>query len=123
MLAYTGHCSRVGRYDLIFEVGRSLVRVQCKWAPRRGDVVVVRCYSCRRGRDGMIARKYTADEVDVIAAYCPEVDRCYLLPTSLSCVRRMVHLRLSPSRNNQRNGINWADDFSLEARLGALLGP
>jgi len=71
----------------------------------------------------MIVRKYTLDEVDAIAAYCPEIDRSYLLPTSLSCGRRMVHLRIGPSRNNQRARINWADDFELEARLKALLGP
>jgi len=112
-----------GRYDLILEVGSRLLRVQCKWACRHGEVVAVRCYSCRRGRSGMIVRKYTLDEVDAIAAYCPEIDRSYLLPTSLSCGRRMVHLRIGPSRNNQRARINWADDFELEARLKALLGP
>jgi predicted RNA-binding Zn-ribbon protein involved in translation (DUF1610 family) len=36
------------RCDLIFECDRRLLRVQCKWAPRHGDVVVVRCRSCRR---------------------------------------------------------------------------
>src|SRR5680860_1436131 len=104
-----------GRYDLIFEVGSTLMRIQCKWARREGEVVVVRCYSCRRGRDGMIVRKYTAAEVDAIAAYCPQTDRCYLLPTSLFCSRRLVHLRIAPSRNNQRSGINWADAFGFEA--------
>ena len=112
-----------GRYDLIFELGSTLMRIQCKWARREGEVVMVRCYSCRRGRDGMIVRKYTAAEVDAIAAYCPENDRCYLLPTSLFCSRRLVHLRLARSRNNQRSGINWADDFEFEARLKALSGP
>lgn len=53
-----------GRYDLILEVGPRLLRVQCKWAPRDGDVVVVRCRSCRRTRDGLRHRAYTAAEVD-----------------------------------------------------------
>jgi PD-(D/E)XK endonuclease len=26
-----------GRFDLIFEVGGELYRIQCKWAPRAGD--------------------------------------------------------------------------------------
>ncbi|MBA3382304.1 MAG: hypothetical protein H0T97_10665 [Actinobacteria bacterium] len=112
-----------GRYDLILEIGSSLLRVQCKSASKRGDVVAVRCYSCRRGREGMIVRKYTTDEVDAIAAYCPETESCYLLPTSLCCGRRLVHLRVAPSRNNQRAGINWADEFEFDARLDALLGP
>jgi hypothetical protein len=29
------------RYDLIFEVDARFVRVQCKWAVRRGEAVVV----------------------------------------------------------------------------------
>jgi hypothetical protein len=41
-----------GRYDLIFDLDPQLVRVQCKWATRHDDVVVVRCYSCRRTRGG-----------------------------------------------------------------------
>ena len=32
------------RYDLILEIGSSLLRVQCKSASKRGDVVAVRCY-------------------------------------------------------------------------------
>src|SRR3954453_23790161 len=28
------------RYDLLFDTGDRLLRVQCKWAPRRGGVVV-----------------------------------------------------------------------------------
>ena len=29
-----------GRFDMIFLVGDDLARVQCKWAPRQGDVIV-----------------------------------------------------------------------------------
>ena len=58
------------RYDLIFDLRPRLVRVQCKWAGRRGDVVVVRCVSARRAADGLRHRPYTADEIDAFAAYC-----------------------------------------------------
>ena len=30
-----------GRYDMIFDLEASLLRVQCKWSPRRGEVLVV----------------------------------------------------------------------------------
>ena len=112
-----------GRYDLIFEVGSMLMRVQCKWATRNGGAVVVRCYSSRRGPDHMIVRRYTADEIDAIAAYCRETDRCYLLLPASFSGRRNVYLRVAPSRNNQHVGINWADEFELGARLEALVGP
>lgn len=112
-----------GRYDLIFDLGRRLLRVQCKWAPRDGDVVVVRCRSCRRTRDGLQHRAYTAAEVDVIAAYCPDLDRCYLVPAARFDGRLQLFLRLAPSRNNQMIGVNWAEEFEFEAKLGALVGP
>ena len=106
-----------GRFDLIFVLDDRLVRVQCKWAPRSGDVVVVRCYSSRRARDGMRVRAYTPAEVDAFAAYCPEVDRCYFLPIELLSGRRNIQLRLGPSRNNQRLGVHWASEFEFEATL------
>src|SRR3954469_25253799 len=62
------------RYDLILDFGDRLWRIQCKWAVRRGDVIVVRCVTCRRGRDGFVHRSYGRDEIEAIAAYCPDVD-------------------------------------------------
>ena len=45
------------RYDLIFDVGPRLLRVQCKWAPRKGDVVVVRARTSRYTPSGYVARR------------------------------------------------------------------
>ncbi len=49
------------RYDLAFDLGRRLWRIQCKWAARYGDVVRVRCYSCRRTADGLVIKAYSGD--------------------------------------------------------------
>jgi hypothetical protein len=70
----------VERYDLIFDLRPELMRVQCKWATRYGDVVIVRCCSNRRNRDGLLRRLYSADQIDAFAAYCADTDRCYFLP-------------------------------------------
>ena len=110
-------CSEGGRYDVILDVEGRLLRVQCKWAVRHGAVVVIRCYSCRRSRTGMIKRVYTVDEIDVIAAYCADLDRCFLLPPELFDGRAHVQLRLSPALNNQRVGIKWAEEFDFAARI------
>ncbi len=104
------------RYDLIFDLRPQILRVQCKWAVRIGEVVSVRCQSTRRSANGMLWRSYTADEIDAIAAYCADLRQSYLLPISLVAGRRNVHLRLSPARNNQVRGVNFADDY----RLGAI---
>jgi hypothetical protein len=105
-----------GRYDFIFDYGDKLLRVQCKWALRKGEVVVVRTQSCRRTRDGLLARAYTEKEIDAVVAYCLELDACYLLPVSLVARRRCIHLRLSRARNNQSQLINWSEQY----RLGAI---
>jgi PD-(D/E)XK nuclease superfamily protein len=107
-----------GRYDLVLEIEDRLWRVQCKWAPRQGDVVVVRCYSSRRGPDGLLKRIYSPGEIDAFAAYCPELDQCYFLPYAFFESRTQVLLRLAPTQNNQSLGVNWASDYEFAARLG-----
>jgi hypothetical protein len=109
-----------GRYDMIFEVEGSLLRIQCKWAPRHGDVVVLRCYSSRRNRVGLVRKKYVAGEFDAFAAYCPDNDSCYFLPYEVVDGLTQVHLRLRPCRNNQNHKIHWAKDYEFAARLGAF---
>jgi hypothetical protein len=101
------------RYDLILDLGPRLLRVQCKWASRDGDVVVVRCYTSRRAREGFVHRGYEVGEIDAVAAYCAELDRCYLIPVSAIHGRRNVQLRLGPTANNQERGIRWANRYEL----------
>ena len=111
-----------GRYDMVFELGPRLVRVQCRWAPRHGDVVILRCYSARRNRDGLLRRLYLDGEIDAFAAYCPDLDQCYYLPFENFLGRTQLHLRLTPCKNNQAQGVNWAKDFEFAAKLRAA-GP
>jgi hypothetical protein len=111
-----------GRFDLIFLLGDDLVRVQCKWAPRIGNAILVRCYSCRRAREGLRKRVYAAHEIDAIAAYCPDNERCYYLPFDWVGARKQILLRLEPTQNNQRLGIHWAEDFEFAATLPAYDG-
>ena len=105
------------RYDFISEIGDRLERVQCKSAPRYGDVVVVRCYSSRRSRAGLVRRCYTSDEIDAIAAYCPDLDTCYYIPIATYRGGPEIRLRVAPTRNNQRTGIRWARDYDFAGKL------
>ena len=111
------------RYDLILDLRPRLLRVQCKWAARVGDVVVVRTRRGRRGRAGLIYAYYAPEEIDAVAAYCPDTEQCYLLPHELSVGRAAVQLRLAPTRNNQAAGVWWARDFELGATLSRFGGP
>ncbi|MBA3434233.1 MAG: hypothetical protein H0U08_09090 [Actinobacteria bacterium] len=111
------------RYDLIFDVRPRLVRVQCKTAVLKGSVLLVPFYSARRCRDGFVKKFYSDSEIDAVAAYNVDVDRCFFIPAGEMRRRAYLQLRLDPCRNNQRIGINWAEDFDFAARLGTLLGP
>jgi hypothetical protein len=111
------------RYDLIFDLRPNLVRVQCKWAAQQGDVVIVRCQSSRRTASGFHVRGYTSEEIDAVVAYCAKLRQCYFLPIWLLGGRRQVYLRLSPAKNNQTSGVNFAVDYELGAiaQLGERL--
>jgi PD-(D/E)XK endonuclease len=105
-----------GRFDLIFAFeDASLARVQCKWAPIYRGTIDVRAYSCRRAPEGFRRTAYTTDEIDAIAAYCPDNQRCYYLPASMVVGHLAVQLRLTPTRNNQADGVNWAVDYEFGA--------
>src|SRR5919199_2609955 len=111
------------RYDLVFDVRPKLIRVQCKTATLSGDVIIIRCYSCRRNAEGLLKRLYTSDEIDAVAAYCGQLDRAFFVPADRIDGRSHIQLRLRPARNNQAAGVNWADDFDFTARLRHFLGP
>jgi hypothetical protein len=110
------------RYDFIFVRGPAFARVQCKWAVRRGDVVIVTCMSSRRTSDGFRRTTYSASEIDLIAAYSADVERCFLLPPSVFDGHPAVSLRMERTRNNQRVGVRWANDFDFAATLDSYLG-
>jgi hypothetical protein len=102
------------RYDLAFDMGSRLLRVQCKWAARRGQVICVPCRTARRGLNGYIRSTYSRDEIDLVVGYYAALERCYVLPPELFDGHPMVHLRLAPARNNQLVGIKWARDYEFE---------
>jgi hypothetical protein len=109
----------VERYDLIFDLRPKLLRIQCKWANRYDDVIVVRCYRNRRNRDGLLRQFYSPEDIDAYAAYCRELDQCYLLPINEFPHQIAIQLRLNPTKNNQNLRINWARDYEFAATLGA----
>ncbi len=104
-----------GRYDLVFDDGRGLHRVQCKWASFRGDVVRIRTRTCRRSATGYVRGTYSDEEIDAVAGFCAGLDRCYLIPIAEVDGRQLIDLRLRPTRNNQAVGVKWASRYELGA--------
>jgi hypothetical protein len=116
------------RYDLVLDLEPRLLRVQCKLARHRGGALVIQLQTNRCTPAGYVSTSYTAEEVDAIGAYAPDLRRCFLIPIAEVCGRRAVHLRLEPTKNNQAEGIKWARDYALATtlahwRAGAVATP
>jgi hypothetical protein len=112
-----------GRYDLAIDIGEKLLRVQCKWASRRGDVLTTHCVTSRCTPHGYRRTTYTAGEIDAIAAYAPDTDRCYLIPIDEVEGRSTISLRIAPTRNNQAQLVRWAEDYELEDAIERYWSP
>ena len=126
-LAVAWHAARAGigvlrpvvegvRYDLAFDTGSRLLRVQCKSAPLRGDTIHLPTRTSRHSPTaGYVRTTYDPLEVDLIAGYCPELDRVYVVPIADVRGQTMLSLRLNPAKNNQRSLVRWAAQYELGA--------
>jgi prevent-host-death family protein len=109
------------RYDLVIGVAGRLLRVQCKWGAHKGDVICVRVGSCSHSpTQGYLRSTYDRSEIDVVAVYCGDLNRCYLLPVDLIAGQGAIHLRLAPARNNQRAALNLAVNYELRGAIAQL---
>lgn len=109
-----------GRYDLVFEVEGRLLRIQCKWATRKGDVIAVHVAGSYLSPHGYVRSPYTEAEIDAVAAYCASLERVYLLPVEMVAGKHHIHLRLATPKNNQRAGLNWAQSLELSGAVAQL---
>lgn len=111
-----------GRFDLGFEIGVRLLRVQCKWGrlDRSRRVIIVKVGGSYCAPSGYVRSVYEEGEIDLLGVYCGDLDRCYLLPSSLVVERHEIHLRLEPPLNGQRACINLAANFEFPGAIAQL---
>jgi hypothetical protein len=103
------------RADMVFEVGDRLLRVQCKWARVKGEVVYVALGTCRLTPRGYVRTTYSRSEIDGFAAHCAERRETYWLPIEEFEGRTFAHLRLTPAKNNQRASVRMAASYPFGA--------
>jgi PD-(D/E)XK endonuclease len=114
--------SEHGRTDLALEIGGRMWRVQCKWGRlnAKRDVVIVHLFTSRCTANGYVRRNYEEHEIDLLAVYCGELDRCFLLPATMVAGKNAIQLRVAPPANGQRACINLAEDFDFEGAVAQL---
>jgi hypothetical protein len=105
------------RYDLGIDIGRRILRVQCKWASRHGDVLMAYFTTCRHTPQGYVRTSYSGEEIDAVAVYSADTHRCYLLPITDVEHLSAISLRLAPTGNNQSRKVRWARDYELHRTI------
>jgi prevent-host-death family protein len=110
------------RYDLGFEIGDRLWRVQRKWGHYRADagVINVRVGGSRYTPNGYVLSTYGEGEIDLLAVHCGGLDRSYLIPAVLVTGRRTLDLRVAPTRNGQRACTNLASQYEFPGAVAQL---
>ena len=112
-------------WDLLFwrPPETTLERVQVKYTESNRAVLEVRCHSqsLTNGRVRAVKR-YTAEMIEWLAVYDATTEGIFYIPsTELGGGRSRIHLRLTPSLNNQQLRVRMADDYRLPTIRGTGL--
>ncbi len=71
---------------------------------------------------GYVTSSYSETEIDAVAAYSPELRRCFLIPIAEAGGMKQICLRLDDAKNNQVQRIRWARDYDLGIVLARMRG-
>lgn len=106
-------------YDFVIDVGRTFYRIQAKTAYENTEgTVCFETVSTRARSDGYERDDYE-DEIEYFAVYNPLLDESYLIPIDDAAQGKM-EIRHQAPKNNQRQGINWHQDYLLDKRIREL---
>jgi hypothetical protein len=92
-----------------------LVRIQVKSGRVRKGCVKFNSCSTDHGA----GRQPYTGRADLIAVHVPEPDQLFMVPVD-DCPPFTGHLRLEPTRNNQRRGIRLAVDYEFATWVRSL---
>lgn len=99
------------RYDLVVDTGQRFLRIQCKTGRLRNGCIYFRTASNHYHRSGGGRRDYRG-QIEFFGVYCPENDKVYLVPVE-DVKTSEGAIRVDPARNNQQQGIRFAEPYEL----------
>jgi hypothetical protein len=102
------------RYDLAIDEEGIILRIQCKTGRlRKGVVAFATCSVDSRSKKGTTLRRSYRGEVELFGVYCPDNDKCYLVPVE-KVGPNECRLRIDSPQNGQKTHITWAKDYEIE---------
>jgi hypothetical protein len=106
-------------YDLVVEYEGQFLRLQAKTGYDTGDgTITFETVSTRSRSEGYDRRGYEG-AIDYFVVYSPTRETTYLVGID-DASRGKMQLRYQPPANNQRKGINWHTEYTLDTVLEQL---
>lgn len=99
--------SAVSPFDLVAYKDGIFRRIQVKYRTAKNGTLLISCEIQKVSRRKLERR--VNDQVDYVAAYCPDNDSCYYI--SVTGSQGQYNLRIEPTRNNQKNLVRMGSDF------------
>ena len=97
------------RYDVVIEVNKQFKSIQVKTGKISNGIIHFNTCSNNKG----YKRKSYHDEVDFLGIYCPDNNKCYIMPVKMTG-QSSSSLRLSPPKSKGRGDFRYAKDFELK---------
>lgn len=112
-----GDCER---YDFVVDINNHLYRIQVKTSHLSQDESYIEFRTSNKTtREGVfVQHAYTEDQIDYFMTYYN--NQAYLVPVQESTTSQK-RLRFLPPKNNQIQGINFAQDYELERQVLKIL--
>lgn len=106
------------RYDFVLDVNHKLYKIQCKTAHKIDDgVYSIQTKSTYVNRHRNRVVPYTKEEIDYFSTFID--GKCYLIPIEEVSHKGKV-LRFVKPKNNQINGVTFAQDYLAERQIAKL---
>jgi PD-(D/E)XK endonuclease len=95
------------RYDVILDCEGKIYRAQVKYADGKAQhsVGAISLHLQRR------KKRYRHDEIDVLLAYLPQLDKICWFGQEVFHNRTSIYLRLTPTKSGQKKGCWMVDDY------------
>ncbi len=97
-------------FDLVIYKNGVYKSVQVKYRSlnKRGTLeIAFRSTYCNT--NGLVVKPVKTEVIDIYAIYCPDTDECYYFNPQQQ--NKSIALRVNTSRNNQQQGIHYAEDY------------
>lgn len=98
------------RYDLLLDDNGVFKRIQCKTGRLRKGTIVFKTAS---GFSWKTGRRTYKGQIELFGVYCPDTDKCYLVPVNSVPGKSAARLRIDPAGNNQLKHMRFAKDFEI----------